>query len=174
MLLCRRTRLALAPALPIRARLGRPNTRSASVPAGDESLAVEEAGDQPPAEDIQDDQQGAAADGQQRCRLDHVERDHHRYEHRWETCQDAKLLSDPDVARTRRDRDGDPDRPAGEERREQELREQVRRLHNRRGNVRRGLDLDDCDEEREDRIGNQERWQQRRERFANEKTPRLE
>ncbi len=66
------------------------------------------------------------ADRETGRRVDHVERDERCHDDRRQVGEHAELLGDPDVARSRGDRDPDPDRPGGEERGEEQLGDDVR------------------------------------------------
>src|SRR5215207_195223 len=107
-------------------------TSRGSPGAGDEAFAVEHRRHDPPAEAVEHQQQYGEADGQTESGMDDVVRDERRHRDRRETREHAELLRDPDIARSRRDGDADPDRPGGEERREEQLRDQRRDLEQRR------------------------------------------
>jgi hypothetical protein len=98
--------------------------------------------------------------------VDHVERDQRRHQGRREAREHAELLRDPQVVGSGGDGDADPDRPAGEERREEQLGEQVRSLQERRRHRRTGEELDAGQEQGVDDIGDDQGWDGRRERLA--------
>src|SRR6266545_5931685 len=101
-------------------------TTTSSPGPGNEPFAVEGRRRDPPAESVEDQQRRSEAEGKAERGVDPVERDERRHQGRRETRERAELLCDAYVARSGGDREADPDRPRGDERREEHLGEQVR------------------------------------------------
>jgi hypothetical protein len=98
--------------------------------------------------------------------MDHVERDQRGQDHHRHVAEQAELLGDASVARTGGDRDADPDRPGGEQRREDQLRDDVRRPEDGRSDGGLGEQDDGGDEDEERQVRDQDGRHQRRHRLA--------
>src|SRR5213078_625985 len=93
--------------------------RTSSPGTDDESFAVEGRRGDPPAESVAEQQRHREAEGKAERGVDHVERDERRHHGRREAREYAELLRDPEVVGSGGDRDADPDRPAGNQWREE-------------------------------------------------------
>lgn len=107
-----------------------------------EPLAVEHGGHDPPSKGVGEQQHGPEAEREPEGYVDHIERDERCHRDHGKTPENAELLCDADVARSRGDRDADPDRQAGEKGREKELGEDVRSSEDRRRD--RGMCEEHC------------------------------
>ncbi len=83
-----------------------------------------------------------------------------------EARQHPELLRDPGIARPRRDRDPDPDRPDRQQGRERDLRHEVRALDQRARHRRLGERRHQHEEEREHAVRDRHRWHEGCQRLA--------
>src|SRR5579872_5840852 len=96
--------------------------------AGDETFAVEEARDDTPGGDVGREQSDCEPDSDRDGGLDELEGDEGCEAEERKAGDGRELLGDADVACAGGDSDADPDRPECEERGEEELGEQLRRM----------------------------------------------
>src|ERR1700730_11195713 len=101
---------------------------SLSPSACDESLAVEQRRDDAKQNDVGHEQHQRKHHRKGDARSEHIEGHQSHDRKRWKARERPQLLSNPHVARARRNADAYPDRPSRQERREQNLSQDVRTL----------------------------------------------
>src|SRR5690348_9166654 len=100
--------------------------------------------------------------------MDHVLRDEDRERDNRQAANRAQLLRDAYITDPRRDGDPEPDRPDRQQRREEELRQQLRAAQHGGGDVRVGEQLDAQDRDSEDDVGDHERGYQHGQSLADQ------
>src|SRR5579875_498479 len=106
-------------------RAPRPADGASASGAGDQALAVEQARDDTGGGDVHREEGEREPDRERDRGRDDLEGDEGGEAEHGQSGEGGELLGDPDVARSRRDGDAEPDRPEGEERDEEELGEEL-------------------------------------------------
>src|SRR5581483_3547134 len=149
-------------------RAPRPADGASASGAGDQALAVEQARDDTGGGDVHREEGEREPDRERDRGRDDLEGDEGGEAEHGQSGEGGELLGDPDVARSRRDGDAEPDRPEGEERDEEELGEELGRVEDDGAHDAGGADADRDQDDGVDHVGEADRGQEGRRRLAEE------